>query len=180
MRILENNALAVLIDIQARLYPHIHEHKELSFHSAKLIEGLQILQIPILITEQYSKGLGATIPELKILLNEHEVIEKYSFSCCDDALFMQKLRETGRKQIILFGIEAHVCVLQTCTDLIAEGFQPYVISNCISSRDPYDKSYAIERMRSEGCFISTVESMLFELLRYSGTDTFKQISKLLK
>ena len=180
MRILKENTAAVVIDLQARLYPYIHEHQKLTKNNEILIQGLKTLDIPILVTQQYTKGLGATIPEIQKVLGEHEVIEKSSFSCCDDKIFMEELKALNKKQVIISGIEAHVCVMQTVTDLLIADFQPVLVADCISSRNPEHKKIAIERMQNQGAIITTYESVLFELLRYSGTDEFKQISKLVK
>ncbi len=180
MRILKQEAIGVVIDIQERLFLHIHEHEQLTHNCQILIQGLQALQVPLLVTQQYTKGLGETIEPLKTLLAQNECIEKSAFSCCDDEGFSNQLDATGKKNVILLGIETHVCLLQTVLDLKAKGFQPIVVEDCVSSRKAADKATAIERMRQEGAIITSYESILFELARYSGTPEFKQISKLVK
>lgn len=180
MRILRENTTGIFIDIQDRLFPHMQERELLEQNLITLSAGLQTLEIPLLITEQYSRGLGFTIQPLKMALGEYSVIEKTAFSCCDELPFMSALSATGNKNVILCGIETHVCVLQTALDLLMAGFQPVVIEDCVSSRKQSDKNTAIERMRQEGVIITSLESVLFELTRYSGTETFKAISKLVK
>jgi nicotinamidase-related amidase len=180
MRILKENTIGLVIDIQERLFPHIYKHQELEKNSKTLIEGLKALKIPILVTQQYTKGLGPTIEPINISLGNYNHLEKMAFSCCDDNIFMNELKKCNLKNVIIIGIEAHVCVLQTTIDLIENGFNPIVIEDCISSRTLNNKNIAVERMREEGAIISTYESILFELCRYSGTDSFKTISKLVK
>jgi len=180
MRILSNQTIGVAIDFQERLFPHIFQNEELTQNVIKLVSGLKILNIPILVTQQYTKGLGKTIEPIANVLGNYKTIEKSSFSCCDEPDFMHELKNQQRKQVLVFGIEAHVCVLQTTLDLLAEGYQPIVVEDCISSRSLYNKQVAVERMRWEGAIISTCESMLFELLRYSNVAEFKRISTIVK
>ena len=180
MRILKENSLALIIDVQERLYPHIFENDKLEKNLRILISGFNILEIPILVTEQYPKGLGPTIPSLHEMLKSSPVIEKMSFSCCDEPVFMKSLEDSGKKSVLVAGIESHVCVLQTVIDLLNKNFLPVIIEDCVSSRNLNDKRIAMKRMRQEGVIISTTESILFELLRISGTEQFKAISKLVK
>ena len=180
MRILLNDTAAVLIDIQEKLFPHMAEGKAILQNSLKLIDGLQALGVPVLVTQQYTKGLGPTISPVTEKFPEFNFIEKIAFSCCDEPAFMDWLDDLDKRNIILFGIETHVCVMQTCIDLKKHGFQPVVIEDCITSRRLGDKITAIERMRTEGAVITTMESILFELTRFAGTDVFKTISKIVK
>ncbi|TFG96405.1 MAG: hydrolase [Calditrichales bacterium] len=180
MRISAQNSIGVVIDIQDKLLPHIFEHERVVANTRKLIAGLQVLDIPLIVTEQYPKGLGPTVSEIREMFPNFETIEKMSFSCCDHPPFAAHLEGIGRMQLIISGIEAHVCVLQTVMDAVRLNYQPVVIADCISSRKPDDMTIAVERMHREGAIISTVESILFELCREAGTDTFRQISKLIK
>ncbi len=180
MRILKDRTAALVIDMQERLYPFIFDNENLTRNVSKLIEGLKIIGIPIFVTEQYVKGLGPTIGPVATILGDHPRIEKMSFSCCDESRVMEGIAVSGKENILIAGIESHVCVLQTVVDLISNGYHPIVVEDCVSSRKENDKRMAIERMRQEGAIITTVESILFELLRYSGTEQFKGISKLVK
>jgi hypothetical protein len=180
MRILKENTVGLFIDIQERLFPHMQEKEQLEHNLIRLCAGLKILEIPLLLTEQYTKGLGKTISPLRVALGEIESTEKMTFSCMDEPLFKKALISTAKKYVIMSGIETHVCILQTAIDLIHEGFQPVIIEDCVSSRKNADKQTALKRMRQEGALISSLESVLFELLRESGTDTFKAISGLVK
>jgi len=179
-RILRQDTLALLIDVQEKLFPHIHEHEILRQNILKLVSGLKILKIPLILTEQYPKGLGPTIPMLAEELNDQDPVQKIAFSCCDEPSFMKQLTGSWKKTVLIAGIESHVCVLQTVIDLISCGFQTVVVEDCVSSRKPDDKKTAIERMRQSGSVITTCESILFELTRYSGTEEFRAVSKLVK
>ncbi|MDP1621734.1 MAG: hydrolase [Bacteroidales bacterium] len=180
MRILKDKAIAVIIDVQERIFPVMYDHEKLLKNIPLLIEGLKIIGIPLIVTEQYVKGLGPTIPEIAEKIGDMERIEKASFSCCGEPGFMMDIASSGRDYVIIAGIESHVCVLQTVIDLQQSGYHPVVVEDCISSRKPNDKLMAIERMRKEGVIITTYEAILFELLRHSGGDTFRAISKLVK
>ena len=180
MRIERKGSAALLIDIQERLFPHMDQKDELLRKCGILIEGLKVLSVPMVITEQYPKGLGSTIKELSMLLGKHTVIEKMTFSCCDEPSVMKNPVMQNHKTIIVCGIEAHVCVLQTVIDLHGAGYRAVVVEDCISSRNPADKRVAVERMLSEGAVITSCESILFELARVAGTDEFRAISRLVK
>jgi nicotinamidase-related amidase len=180
MRILKEEAAAVVVDIQERLLPHIHEGDIILNNCLKLIAGLKILSVPILITQQYTRGLGPTVPAIAEMFSEFNYIEKISFSCCQEPAFEAGIEQLAKKNIILLGIETHVCVLQTCLDLIADGKRPIVVEDCVSSRKANDKLIALGRMRQEGAVITTFESLLFELARIAGNSTFKNISGIVK
>ncbi|MCF8379732.1 MAG: hydrolase [Bacteroidales bacterium] len=180
MRINIEESAGLIIDIQEKLFPHIADHDQLAVNTGILIEGLKILEVPIVVTEQYVKGLGSTIPSISTLLKENKAFEKMSFSCCDEFSFSKELEQLNKKYIIIAGIESHVCVLQTAIDLMKKGYQAVVIEDCVSSRRINDKNISIARMRQEGVIISTYESILFELTKVSGNEKFKAISKLVK
>ncbi len=180
MRITIEDSIGLVIDFQEKLIPHMHESNETIKNTETFIQGLQILEIPVIVTQQYTKGLGTTVTSIRQYLSDTAKIEKLTFSCCGEADFMNELTRHRKKFIIIAGIETHVCVLQTVTDLIASGYIPVVIQDCVTSRKPEDKNTAIDRMRDEGAIISTCESVLFELCQIAGTDKFKAISKLVK
>lgn len=166
--------------MQSVLYPFIHEHEQLTHNAEILIKGLKALDVPLILTQQYTKGLGDTIKPILEAAGNLKHVEKTAFSCCDEPMFNEILAVTAKRYVIILGIEAHVCVMQTVIDLIERGYIPVVVEDCVASRNINDKSVAIERMRKEGALVTTFESLLFELLQYSGTDTFKQISNLVK
>ncbi|MGB0403979.1 MAG: hydrolase [Salibacteraceae bacterium] len=180
MRINKEQCALVVIDIQEKLFPHINSHNEVARKAAILIEGIQALKVPVVVTEQYVKGLGSTIDMISDVIGDNEPIEKTSFSCCGEGLFNIKIEEHYKENIILCGIETHVCVLQTALDLKEAGHNPIVVVDAVGSRNNIDKEIALKRMETEGIRLTTVESILFELCKISGTDTFKTISKLVK
>ncbi len=180
MRILKANTVGVVVDIQERLFPHIDGYEQLAKNVEILIKGLKALEVPVLVSEQYKKGLGNTIESIETLIQDEPHVEKLAFSCCDEPQLMEKLELTTKRFVILAGIETHICVLQTAIDLQERGFHPVVIEDCVSSRTLANKQNAIERLRQEGVIVSSYESILFELCRYAGTDAFKTISKLVK
>ncbi|MBS0001191.1 MAG: isochorismatase family protein [Cyclobacteriaceae bacterium] len=180
MRVSRHDSVGLIVDIQERLFPHIHQHEKLEKNTKILIQGLQLLQIPVLITQQYTQGLGQTIPSVAEHFNADHFIEKNTFSCCDESNFLAELNRLNKKFVIIAGIEAHVCVLQTVPDLVDNGFVPVVVEDCVSSRKENDKKVAVERIRQEGGMVTTYESILLELCRVAGNETFKAISRLIK
>jgi nicotinamidase-related amidase len=180
MRILKEKTVGLVIDIQERLIPVIDESGQLIENCCKLIQGLQILGLPLFVTQQYTKGLGETVGEIKAVINDFEYIEKKDFSCYDEPEVAEKLALSGAENVIIFGIESHVCVLQTAIDLKEAGYNPVVVMDCVSSRSYDNVDLAAERFRYEGIMMTSLESVLFELTRTSGTPEFKEISKLVK
>ena len=180
MRLKKDESILLVIDIQEKLFPHIHEHDILEKNCRILITGLTSLGVPIMVTEQYSKGLGNTITSIRDAIGTNESIEKNSFSCCGEPDFITAIKQSDKKNVIICGVEAHVCVLQTALDLSDRGYQPVVIEDCVASRKNNDKFIAVDRMRESGVIISTYESILFELCEVAGTEQFKAISRLVK
>ena len=180
MRILKQNTIGLVIDIQERLVPVMEESEQFVENCSKLIQGLQILGLPVLVTQQYTKGLGETIDEIKSIIPDFQYIEKKDFSCYDEPAFAEKLDQSGAKNVIICGIESHVCVLQTAIDLKEAGYTPVVVFDCVSSRSFDNVDLAAERFRYEGIMMTSFESILFELTRSAGAPEFKEISKLVK
>lgn len=174
----EETAL-IIIDIQERIYKVVRKHEKLMDNVLKLIKGFKVLNLPIYYTEQYPKGLGATVNTLKNELTGN-AIHKMTFSCSHAENLFEKLNNNNIKQVVVCGIESHVCVQQTVLDLLANGFQVNLPVNAVSSRSKVDYKTAIKRMDKHGAEITTVESVLFELLQICGTPEFKQISALVK
>jgi len=180
MRITKQNTVGLIIDIQDRLFPVMFEKEKFLNSCRILIHGLAELQIPLLVTQQYTKGLGETHPEIKSLIPEFNFVEKREFSCCDEPNVLDKLKRLNTKNVILCGIESHVCVLQTAVDLKDAGLNPIVVMDCVSSRTIENIELAKERFRFEGIMMTSYESILFELTRSSGANEFRTISKLVK
>lgn len=180
MRILKEDAVGLIIDLQERLVTHMHERDELIAKNRLLIEGLKLLDVPIVLTEQYPRGLGKTVDGIAQLFTHDIPFEKITFSCCDDAAIRSRLQSLGRKTVIIAGIETHVCVLQTVLDLFDKGMSPVVVEDAVSSRSMSDKQVAIRRIEGMGGRTTTVESLLFELMRTAQHPSFKTISALVK
>lgn len=181
MRILAEDTLALVIDFQEKLVPVIHQQEELLHNTTILLKGLQALQIQALVTQQYTKGIGMTVPSLtEVYGKDFSYEEKITFSCAEDEVIMNKIAESGKKNIIICGIEAHICVLQTVIDLIAKGYNVILVEDCVGSRKEKDRQVGIKRAIAEGAIPTTYESILFELTRVAKTEVFKVISKLIK
>ncbi len=179
-KILDRNKSALLvIDIQERILNVMQRHELLVENTLKLIKGCKTLSVPIYYTEQYPKGLGETAQVLKEEL-EGTAIQKMSFSCSGAGELFDEFKKNGYSQIIVCGIESHVCVQQTVLDLLANDFQVNLAADAVSSRKDSDFNIALERMKANGAEVTTTESILFELLNVCGTDEFKTISKLVK
>ena len=174
-----NKTAFVLIDIQEKFIPAISGINEVISNANILVKSAGILNIPLIATEQYPKGLGKTVKEIELSGNA-ALIEKLHFSCFGNEEFSNKVRQLGAESLILFGIEAHVCLLKTALDALKNNLEVYLVADAVSSRTPENKSIALERMRQSGVFIVSTEMILFQLLEYSGTDEFKAISKLIK
>ncbi len=170
----------IIIDIQERLFPVMHDKEKLRRNVIKLLKGAQALEIPILFTEQYPKGLGPTLPEIKELLADFKAMEKVSFNCCDEGPFCQALEALKRKQVLIAGIEAHICVYQTAVALARAGYEVQVVGDCVASRENENKLAALFRMGAAGISPTTMEMALFELLKVARGDKFKQISAIVK
>jgi nicotinamidase-related amidase len=175
----EETAL-LIIDVQKRILGVMQNNEELVNNILKLIKGTQILGVKIYYTEQYPKGLGETVDELKSLLNKNKAVQKMSFSCSGAGDLFEEFKNNNLTQIAVCGIESHVCVQQTVLDLIENDFQVTLAADACSSRRKTDYDFAMNRMRQHGAEITTTESILFELLQVCGTDEFKSISTLVK
>ncbi len=182
MKINKENAALLIIDMQEKILPAMTDVEELIDNCMRLVKGCQELNIPVISTVQYRKGLGDIIPQINLLLNgrEPEPVEKFEFSCMQNDNFYDFISKLNRNKIIVVGIESHVCVQQTVLDLIHADYHPIVIADCIASRKHYDKRFALERMRDYGADITTHESVLFELLVTSKAPEFKEISNIIK
>ena len=175
----ENTAL-VLIDVQEKLFAAMPNKEKLLRNLVKLIRGLQVLAVPVVLTEQYPKGLGPTLAEIKALFPDLKPIEKLGFSCCDEEAFCRALEALRRKQILLAGIEAHVCIYQTALDLARHAYEVQVVTDGVASREPENKKIALFRLGTSGVGLTTTEMALFELLKAARGDKFKQISSIVK
>ena len=174
-----DNTAALVIDFQARLMPAIHNNEEVARNAAMFISGCRILGVPILAMQQYTKGLGETVPAVGDALGDCGYIEKITFSCCGNEEFKAKLEEIGKTNVLVTGVEAHICVQQTVLDLLHGGYNVYVVADCIGSRREADRLYAERRMEKAGAVLTTLESALFEMLMRADHPKRKEISKLI-
>ena len=170
----------MVIDIQERLVRAMPKLDEYYHNVGILIKAFRRLGAPVVVTEQYAKGLGPTVPEIADALGESESVEKMTFSCAGEPKYVEELKATGANQAVLCGMETHVCVQQTALDLVAAGYQVHVAADAVRSRKKQDWIFALERMRQAGVIITTTEAIIFEMLVKCGTDEFKDISKLVK
>lgn len=175
----EKTALLV-IDIQERIIHVINEYELVIENTIKLIKGFKALEVPIFHTEQYPKGLGSTEQSIQNELDENEAIPKLSFSCSGAGELFDDLKKKKISQVVVCGVESHVCVQQTVLDLLANDFQVNVAADAVSSRRVKDYDIAISRMRQHGAEVTTTEAILFELLNVCGTEVFKKVSKIVK
>ena len=174
-----HSSTLLVIDVQEKLIPLVNGHQRLVWNIERLIKGANILQVPVQATEQYPKGLGATISPLREMLT-NAVPDKSLFSCRECDSLLEQASNSGRNQFVLVGIETHVCVQQTALDFLSSGFDVFVVANAVGSRYSNDYRIALDRMAASGVTITTAESVLFEWCETSGTAEFKQISQLVK
>jgi nicotinamidase-related amidase len=177
----KNKTVLVVVDFQEAFRSPINDFAQIASRISIAVRGFQILNLPIIITEQYPKGLGRTAEEILFSLPpEFEFVEKSAFSSCGASLFMEKLRAANATQIVLCGLETHVCVNQTAHDLMNETFEVHILTDCVSSRFTHDKEIALRKMQMNGVVPSTVEMALFELMRDAKHEQFKEIQNLIK
>lgn len=178
----KGEAILIVIDVQEVLMKQMSQEirNNVIRNIKTLLAFAKEMAIPILITEQYPKGLGKTVPEIKMELKSILPIEKVSFSCYGMKMFKDKLNQLARKQVILTGIETHVCVLQTANDLIQKGYTVHAVADAICSRRKLDWEIGLGWMEKRGAMISTTEIIAFQLLKEAGTEEFRRLSKLLK
>ncbi|HVP76673.1 MAG TPA: isochorismatase family protein [Thermodesulfobacteriota bacterium] len=181
-RIQREEAVLVVVDVQEALMKKMNPAV-----AEKVIRNIRTflafarhLDIPVLITEQYPKGLGPTVSEIKMELGSVLPIEKVSFSCCGVEAFNAKLNQTQRKQVLLVGIETHVCILQTADDLLRAGLEVHAVADAICSQRKLDWEVGLRWMEKKGAMISTTEIIAFQLLKEAGTEEFRTLSKWFK
>jgi nicotinamidase-related amidase len=180
-KILFSDSTALLIiDMQEKILPVMQNPEMVATNIVKLIKGFKVLSLPIFFTEQYPKGLGSTVPLITTELEELSPVQKMSFSCFGAENLFKEILDKNISQIVIAGIESHVCVQQTALDFLANNFQVNIAADAVSSRKEIDYKTALERMRANGAEITTAEAVLFELLVVCGTDEFKAVSKIVK
>lgn len=173
------NAVLVFVDVQGALSEIVDNPEALFGNLRRLLQGMNALDIPVIVTEQIPEKLGPTRDGFQEFITE-QPIAKSSFSCCGEPHFFKTLEKTGRKQVILCGIETHICIYQTALQLIETGHKPYVVTDAVSSRDPANKELALRRMEREGVRLTGTEMTLFELLGDAKDPAFKAILQSIK
>lgn len=174
------NAVLVVVDVQEAFRSPIEGFELLVGNIGAAVRGFQILGLPVVVTEQYPKGLGPTAEEIRLLLTDDAVIEKSAFSACEEPLFLDKLKSVGATQVVLCGLETHICVSQTAHDLLEAGFEVHLLTDCVDSRFSSNKGPGIRKMELAGVIPSSAEAALFELLVDSKHPKFKEIQNLIK
>jgi nicotinamidase-related amidase len=176
----KQTALAV-IDVQESFRQPIQDFSEVAARVALVAHAMQMLGVPVVVTEQYPKGLGSTATEIRAVLPEgFAPVEKTAFSSCGAGEFVARLEAACARQVLLCGVEAHVCVNQTAHDLLARGYQVHILTDCVSSRAEQDKRVGLDKMMRSGALPSSTEMALFELMRDARHEQFKAIQKLIK
>jgi nicotinamidase-related amidase len=176
----KGDAVLLIVDIQDKLAAVMKDRESVVRNNLHLIELAKMIGLPVLVSEQYPKGLGTTVPELREALPAYKPIEKMTFDCCGQPAFLETLKGHGKKTVILTGMETHICVLQTCVGLLQGGINVHVVQDAVCSRTEGNWHTGIEYMRDAGAVVTCTETVLFQLLKVAGTEEFKAISKRIK
>lgn len=174
------DTVLLIVDVQGKLARRVRNSERLIENVRTLIRGAQVLDLPLLWVEQNPQGLGPTVPEVAELLSGRAPIAKMSFDSCRNERFVEALEALGRRQVLVAGIEAHVCVYQTVAGLMKRGYEAHVVADAVSSRAAANRRIGLEKMRDHGAAVTSVETALFELLGEAGTDRFRAVLALLK
>jgi nicotinamidase-related amidase len=180
MLLCARDSAVLLIDAQERLAPAVAERDQVVGNIVRLLQAARRLEVPLLASEQYRKGLGETLPELSAWVEAADRLEKLSFSCLGEPAYRARLAALGRRQLVLAGMETHVCVLQTALDLRREGHEVYVVADACGSRSAANKQAGLDRMARAGVEVVTTEMVVFEWLERAGSEAFREIAKLIK
>ncbi len=174
------DAVLLIVDIQERLATVMKDREKVVKNCQHLIELAKMINLPIVVTEQYPKGLGRTVSELQSAIPDYKPIEKTAFNCCGEPAFVTAIKKLNKKKIIMTGMETHICVLQTTIGLLQEGFTIHVVEDAVCSRTDENWRTGLEYLRDAGAVITCTETVLFQLLRVAGTEEFKKISQRIK
>jgi len=175
-----DQTVLVVVDIQDKLWPHMQDQEDLLQQALRMVHGVRALDLPVLWTEQYPEGLGPTVPPLQEALQGLTPISKRSFSCCGESAFRDHLERLGRRQVLLCGIETHVCVYQTAMDLCDRDYTVQIVADAVSSRSARNRDIGFRRCEAAGATLTGVETALLELVRRAEGPLFKQVLKLIK
>lgn len=180
MLIERDKSCLLIVDVQEKLAPAVADPAGVIRNAGVLMQAAARLGIPAVVSEQYPQGLGPTVPELRALAPEPARIAKLSFSCAADPTLQQRIKAAQRSVIVMAGLEAHVCVLQSALGFRQAGYQTVVVADAVSSRTPANREVALQRLRENGIEVATTEMVLFEWLGQAGTPEFKELSRLIK
>lgn len=172
-----SKSLLLVIDIQKKLAPHIHQASQVINQSCWLLEVARELGVSIRATEQYPQGIGATVAPIAARLKPEEILQKMHFSALREETIKNHLADLGKSQVVLIGTEAHVCCFQTAADLLDQGYSVYLVEEALGSRQPRDKALALKRLQQAGAQLVSKEMVAFEWLEKAGTETFRHISR---
>jgi nicotinamidase-related amidase len=174
------DTLLVVVDIQEKLVRAVHAREEFLTRAQQLIQGARVLKIPMVCTEQNPRGLGSTVAAIAAHMPDVQPVSKFSFGCCASEEFLRALQSVARRNVLLAGIETHVCVYQTAMELMGRGYHVEVVADACSSRTPENKQIGLDKMRAAGAAVTSVETALFELLQIAEGPLFKEILKIVK
>ena len=174
------NTVLLIVDIQEKLAAVMKEKGKVVKNNLHLIELAKMIGMPVMVTEQYPKGLGMTVHEIREALPFYRPVEKMTFDCCGQLTFLEKLKELNKSNVVLTGMETHICVLQTCIGLIKGGINVHLVQDAICSRTKENWMTGTEFMRDAGAVVTCTETVLFQLLRVAGTEEFKAVSRMIK
>ena len=180
MLIERDRSCLLIVDVQEKLVPAVAQSVAVVRNCGILMQAAEQLGVPVVVSEQYPQGLGPTVPELRALSPDSARLAKLSFSCAADLGLQRRIRETGRSLMVIAGLEAHVCVLQSALGFQRDGVQTVVVADAVSSRNPVNRDAALLRLRENGVEVATTEMVLFEWLGQAGTPEFKELSKLIR
>jgi len=179
-RLSADDSVLVIVDVQERLAAAMRQRDSVITNTLPLLEIARIKGMPVLLSEQYPKGLGPTVPELEGAAGGDGAVQKITFSCMGTGEFEKRLEQFGRKKVVLAGMETHVCVLMTAIDMLEHDFHVHVVADAVCSRTEENRLLALENLRDAGAVITNTETVLFQLLEKAGTEEFRIISKRIK
>ncbi len=176
----KENTVLLIVDIQEKLAVVMKERDTVVRNNLHLIELAKMIGVPVMITEQYPKGLGTTVAEIREALPVYQPVEKMTFDCCGQPAFLGELKQHNKSMVVLTGMETHICVLQTCIGLLKAGINVHLVQDAVCSRTKENWKTGVEFMRTAGAVVTSTETVLFQLLKVAGTEEFKKISKRIK
>jgi nicotinamidase-related amidase len=176
----KENTCLLIIDVQQKLMPIMAQRQIVVDHIGKLLQLSKVFNLPILLTEQYPKWLGATLPEITEHLNAYEPISKMHFNCCKEDAFNEALDSKGFKNIIITGVETHICIFQTCVSMLNRGYHVHVPQDAVGSRTDENWHVGLDLMNKAGANITSTETVIYQVLEKAGTKAFKKMLKVIK